>query len=141
MVARSQRLPKISVLCFVRPQDLASFRSQTNQHPRRCQLSVMWRSELRQARYGANLRGQPAPHNPSSRLIPTTTVYLSEGSYSQSFSHCIQSWAHDSGSGKTFISALQETILSKQLHGSATVLCSAPDGVWLAASQGSQRQK
>jgi hypothetical protein len=78
MVARSQRLPKISVLCFVRPQDLASFRSQTNQHLRRCQLSVMWRSELRQARYGTNLRGQPAPHNPSSRLIPTTTVYLSK---------------------------------------------------------------
>ena len=33
--------------------------------------------ELRQARYGANLRGQPAQQNQLSHLMSTTPVYLS----------------------------------------------------------------
>lgn len=74
--AQSQWLSKISILSFVRLQSLTSFRLQTNHHLRRCQLSAMWRTELRQARYGANLRGQPAPQNPSSHLISTTIVHL-----------------------------------------------------------------
>lgn len=104
----------------------------------------LWRSELKQARYGANLKGQPdrsldEPQKLSGLFsIVTTTVVLQLRAYLCSYlmtrPAMLRCTAATPVRPQSWHCRLRPS--SKPVPGNGTVSCSAPQAMWLAASRG-----